>query len=367
MRPHTIPTPRPTGLIALGAMLATLYVTDALSAPPKPKPVSPVTGCTTPGPEVVTHGPGGRKRVALTFDDGPKRRTEPILDQLERFDVHATFFVVGGHVAGDEELLQRMLEDGHEIGNHTLHHTAHANAFSLRKTNEVVRDATGGFTPCHFRPPYGNDSNLVIGAARKAHLQTVMWTVDSLDHKGIPTGPIFRAGAMYRNVMNGVSPGAIILLHDGGYNRKPTERAVPLIVKGLRQRGYDMVTVTQLLGGRMIERPKQKKPGKFKIHTSACSGGASLRARRSCSPARTSCTRRRPSARWPRTVEMRNTDAMATVQRADSPSSRHWSMPTSRLLCRNRAKRATPAPSSWGEDPKPSRRPRSRRTHWVRR
>jgi peptidoglycan/xylan/chitin deacetylase (PgdA/CDA1 family) len=243
-----------TALTGVGAILVALYATEALSAPPKPKPVSPVTGCTTPGPQVITHGPSGRKRVALTFDDGPKRGTKPILDQLERFDVPATFFVVGGHVAGDEELLQRMLEDGHEIGNHTLHHTHHANAFSLRKTNEIIRDATGGFWPCLFRPPYGNDSNIVIGSARKVHLQTIMWTSDSLDDKGIQTGPIFRAGSMYRNVMSGVSPGAIILLHDGGYNRKPTERAVPLIVKGLRQRGYDMVTVTQLLGGRMIER-----------------------------------------------------------------------------------------------------------------
>jgi peptidoglycan/xylan/chitin deacetylase (PgdA/CDA1 family) len=242
--------------LAVAALLA--LAVGAASAPPKPKPVSPVNRCTTPGPEVVTHGPTGRRRVALTFDDGPKRGTAPILDQLERFDVPATFFVVGGHVAGDEELLQRMLEDGDEIGNHTLHHTAHASAFSLRKTNEIVRDATGGFTPCLFRPPYGNDSNLVVNSARKAHLQTIMWTLDSLDDKGIPTGPIFRGRAMYRNVMDGVSSGAIILLHDGGYNRKPTERAVPLIIKGLRQRGYQMVTVTQLLGGRMIERANQR-------------------------------------------------------------------------------------------------------------
>jgi peptidoglycan-N-acetylglucosamine deacetylase len=232
--------------------LASLCAGIALSATSRQEPATNIIGCTTPGREVVKHGGSGGKQVALTFDDGPKQSTDTILHALDRFRVHATFFVIGGHVAGDEDLLHKMIETGNEIGNHTMHHTLHASLGSLQQTDQIVRDATGGFTPCLFRPPFGNASPRNVRAARSEHLQTILWTVDSEDDKGHRTGPI------YHKVMEEAKPGAIILMHDGGNNRQPTLHAVPRIIRGLRHRGYKMVTVTELLGGKFIRRAPQQ-------------------------------------------------------------------------------------------------------------
>ena len=95
--------------------------------------------------------------------------------------------------------------------------------------------------PRLFRPPYGayNDETLKIAARRK--MLTVLWSVESSDYKA--TDP----RAMAADVLAHVEPGAIILMHDGGGNRTVTGHALPLVIRGLKQRGYKMVTVPQLL------------------------------------------------------------------------------------------------------------------------
>jgi len=205
------------------------------------------SGCTSVPTEIARRGPKRGDEVALTFDDGPSRTQTPaILETLVRFGARATFFEEGRHVRGEEALMRQILAAGDEIGNHSFHHPVDPGPAELRSTDEAIRAATG-FEPCLFRPPYGELDRRVKGAALANGLQTVFWTLDSADdaHPGV--------GAIRVKVVRGARPGSIVLLHDGG-DHPETVRALPGIVEGLQARGFRLVTVTELLGGRMLYR-----------------------------------------------------------------------------------------------------------------
>jgi len=203
----------------------------------------PIACVSRPG-TIVAAGPH-RPEVALTFDDGPNNRQTPaILDILDRFHAHATFFEEGRHVAGREELMRQILDDGDEIGNHSYHHPHDPGEAELRSTDAAIEAATG-FEPCLFRPPYGLINAKVEAAARANRLELVLWTFDSADdHQSIP-GPIVD------HTVKSASDGAIILMHDGGHHPQTVE-ALEGVLEGLRARGFRFVTVTELLGGRMV-------------------------------------------------------------------------------------------------------------------
>lgn len=208
-----------------------------------PEPV----GCTRSGHSTVTHGSRGRPEVALTFDDGPSLRATPaILATLNRLGARATFFEEGHHVAHREALMRDILSSGDEIGNHSYNHPRYPGFGQLRRTDRLIRAATG-FTPCLFRPPYGLVDSSVESAARRLHLRMVLWDVDSEDDHH--PGP----AAIRANVLALAQPGSIVLLHDGGHHPQ-TVTALPGIIRGLRDRGLHMVTVTGLLGGRIVFR-----------------------------------------------------------------------------------------------------------------
>lgn len=194
-------------------------------------------------------GPAGRRRVALTFDDGPTAYTSRILDVLEGERVPATFFVVGRNVAGREDLLLRMLQDGDMIGNHSYTHVdlSKASAAALRQIDDTqdAIETTTGFTPCLLRPPYGRTSTKLVGALARRHLTNTLWSVNPQDFLRPGTA------AIKRRVLDGVRPGSIILSHDGGGDRSQTVAALPSIITVLKARGYTFVTVTELLGLRL--------------------------------------------------------------------------------------------------------------------
>jgi peptidoglycan-N-acetylglucosamine deacetylase len=201
-------------------------------------------GCTSRPGEIVSSGPA-RREVALTFDDGPSTTQTPaILSTLDRMHAHATFFEEGRHVAGREELMRQILAAGDEIGNHSFHHPHDPGNGELASTDRAIRRATG-FEPCLFRPPYGLDNAKVAAAALANELETVLWTFDSADdhHPGV--------NAIRNHTVHMASDGAIILMHDGGRHPQ-TPLALPDVIAGLRARGFRFVTVTELLGGRMI-------------------------------------------------------------------------------------------------------------------
>lgn len=202
-------------------------------------------GCTSQPSRTVLDGPSTRREVALTFDDGPSSTHTPeLLETLNRLGAHATFFEEGRHVAGREALMQEILLDGDEIGNHSFDHPRYPGFGELASTNRRIRGATG-FTPCLFRPPYGLVDAKDATAALANHLETILWTLDSGDDHHVP------AARMQAHVIGSAQPGSIVLMHDGGHHAQ-TPLALPRIIEGLHERGFRLVTVSELLGGHFL-------------------------------------------------------------------------------------------------------------------
>lgn len=188
---------------------------------------------TRPGPDP------NKPMVALTFDDGPGPYTDRILSCLESHGAKATFFVVGNRLNTYSAQLKREAEMGMEIGCHTWSHanltTLSAGGVSgeVTRTNELVRSLTG-ICPVTVRPPYGSH-NATVRSAAGAPL--ILWSIDTLDWK------TRNANSTYNAVLDNVKDGDIILMHD---IHSPTADAVELIVPALIERGYQLVTVSEL-------------------------------------------------------------------------------------------------------------------------
>jgi peptidoglycan-N-acetylglucosamine deacetylase len=218
-----------------------------------------LTGCVPSGRSLVYSGSTHTREIALTFDDGPWNDppSARFLDVLEREHVPATFFEIGRQIAGFDPrgaVERRMLADGDMIGDHSWSHPmvatlpASQQRRQLLETAAAIRHATGGFTPCLWRPPYGDISPSLVALARSLGFLTIMWNVDPRDW-ALPG-----VGAIYSNVVTNSRNGAIVLQHFGGGPRFQTLAALPLEIANLRRRGYQFVTVTQLLGLRLVYR-----------------------------------------------------------------------------------------------------------------
>jgi peptidoglycan/xylan/chitin deacetylase (PgdA/CDA1 family) len=192
--------------------------------------------------------PGADNVVSITFDDGPNPRATPrILDVLGRERVHATFFVLGRHAERWPELVRRMADEGHQLGNHGYWHRklhrrspAYVRADLTRGTEEIER--ASGVRPRHFRAPHGFRSPWVTPIASSLGQRTVGWSLGVWDSS--------RPGAneIARRALEGLHAGSILLLHDGdGYDadgdRMQTAEALPMIIDGLRERGFRFTTL----------------------------------------------------------------------------------------------------------------------------
>jgi peptidoglycan-N-acetylglucosamine deacetylase len=237
-------TPKGTGCVALWPAKGTVAPLHT------PQPI----GCTATGPSFVGGVTTARREIALTFDDGPWYQTPQFLTLLERDKVPATFFEVGEHIAQYGEggaIERRMLADGDMIGDHTWSHIDVAGAgpvaaSQLQEAAAAIRTATHGFTPCLFRAPYGDVSTPLIDEVRSLGFTTIQWDIDPRDW-ALPG-----VGEIEGNVLANAHPGAIVIMHDGGGNRSETLAALPDIIDTLRARGYTFVTVTRLLGQKLV-------------------------------------------------------------------------------------------------------------------
>lgn len=180
------------------------------------------------------------KVVALTFDDGPSKYTTKILDTLKKYDACGTFFVIGNKVEFYNETLQRMVNEGNEIGNHSYNHKW-LNRLSkqefqeeLNKTQEKVQKITG-ISPKVFRPTYGGYSDRLKSYT---DLTFILWDVDSSDWK------VKKKEKIINNIIPNVKDGSIILMHD---NHEYSANAIDSVVKALKDKGYKFVTVSELL------------------------------------------------------------------------------------------------------------------------
>ncbi|NUW40781.1 polysaccharide deacetylase family protein [Nonomuraea rhodomycinica] len=184
--------------------------------------------------------------LALTFDDGPGPRTGALLDVLKRERVHATFFLMGKHVEQLPKVVRRTMAEGHAIGNHTYSHPSLPTLLDqeiideIRLTQDAIQEVTGR-RPRMFRPPYGNTDDRVLRLAGSQDLSQVLWTGTTLDWKLRDPARIKAA------VLRLAKPNGVILMHD---TVPQTVQAMPEILKELKKRGYHLVTVPTLLGGR---------------------------------------------------------------------------------------------------------------------
>ncbi len=179
--------------------------------------------------------------IAFTFDDGPHPVwTEKLLDGLKERGIRATFFVIGQSAEEHPELIQRMLEDGNQVGNHTYSHvqlTACKTDQALeeiQKTQEVIYDATG-FQPRYIRPPFGSWNEVLQD---KTNLQSVLWDVDPYDWK------VQNTDIIVQRILEQTEDGSIILLHD--VYEESVEAALK-VADIFLERGYRFCTVDEIM------------------------------------------------------------------------------------------------------------------------
>ena len=223
---------RSSKLLRAGALA--LFLT-ALAALWLPYPRTPDSQ-TASGPAQIPDGPF----VALTFDDGPKAdTTSTLLDGLSQRGIHATFFIIGQNVEGNEDLLLRMEREGHQIGMHTYHHRSLAgvNAADFYAEVDKLRDTLSGLLGREdfmLRPPYG----MITPSNRaRAGAPIILWSVDPEDWSDRDSDRQTAA------ILDKVTDGSIILLHD--IYGASVETALR-VADGLMARGYKFVTVEEL-------------------------------------------------------------------------------------------------------------------------
>lgn len=180
------------------------------------------------------------KVVALTFDDGPSKYTNKILDVLKKYDACGTFFLIGNKVDFYGDVLKRMLLEGSEIGNHSYDHKLLTRLSKadfqkeISKTQDAIKKVTG-FTPTLFRPTYGGYTNILKSYT---DLKFVLWDVDSRDWQ------VKTKDKIIKNILPNVKSGSIILMHD---NHEYSLNALEDVLKSLKNQGYKFVTVSELL------------------------------------------------------------------------------------------------------------------------
>jgi peptidoglycan/xylan/chitin deacetylase (PgdA/CDA1 family) len=200
---------------------------------------------------IVLRGAQTENKVALTFDDGPDPRFTPqILDVLKENNVKATFFLMGPRAESYPDLVKRIKDEGHIIGNHTYWHPNLVEVGDMGTLQTEVTKAENklanlvGYRTKLFRAPYGFLYNELVEKLQNMNYTVVGWSVDSLDWQEAPPETI-----MY-NVVSNVHPGAIILMHDGAEwngDRTNTIKSIRLIIPSLKKQGLGFETVPELL------------------------------------------------------------------------------------------------------------------------
>lgn len=180
--------------------------------------------------------------IALTFDDGPSQHTIPILDALERYEAVATFYVTANRLEAHMDIAKRMHNMGNEIANHSWSHPRLPDLSTdriraqLHDSNVAIAEITG-MAPASLRPPFGAYDQRVIEISRELDLPLVLWSLDTRDWY------TRNADAIFNVVMRRVQDRDIILLHD---IHAPTARASVRLIPALIERGFQLVTVSEL-------------------------------------------------------------------------------------------------------------------------
>lgn len=196
--------------------------------------------------DVSRHGSRNQPSVALTFDDcyganaGKQIRTI-----LHDYGVHATLFCTAQAVQKNADLMRGFLADGNEFGNHSISHpnlkklSADQIRYQVCEGKSRIESVLNAQTTNLLRPPYGRYNQTVLDVASSCgYRHVVLWDVDTRDWSGIPAGQIVTRALAGKN-------GSIVIMHIGPAN---TPKALPRIIRGYESRGFQLVTVTTLLG-----------------------------------------------------------------------------------------------------------------------
>ena len=209
-------------------------------------------------------------KIAISFDAAwGNEDTQQLIDILRKYNVKATFFVVGDWVDKYPESVKALHDAGHEVMNHSNSH-AHMSQLSseaivadVEACNDKI-EAVTGVRPTLIRPPYGEYDNNVITSIRSIGMEPIQWDVDSLDWKDLP------AGEITERVVSRVQPGSIVLFHNAALH---TPEALPAILETLLQEGYTFVPISELI-----------LPGEYNVDYTIDHTGRQLPAQPSSSP-----------------------------------------------------------------------------------
>lgn len=181
--------------------------------------------------------------VALTFDDGPNETFTPqVLDILARYNVKATFFLVGAEVEKSPALVRRILDEGHAIGNHTWDHIDLTDLDEegfrqqVDRTQTLLTEIQGAPVTC-VRPPHGRINQYVMDQLNARGLRMMKWNRDTEDWKQPGVDSIIS------RALSGMAPGRVILMHDSGPDMSQTVAALPTIIEGIQAQGLQISPV----------------------------------------------------------------------------------------------------------------------------
>jgi peptidoglycan/xylan/chitin deacetylase (PgdA/CDA1 family) len=182
--------------------------------------------------------------VALSFDDSPHPTLTPrILDVLAEHDAHATFFVIGEHVAGNEEIVRRLVDEGHELGNHMMSDAASAGLPAVEFERQLLQTHAllTRFGPVRwFRPGHTWFNRRMLDQIHRHDYRCAMASTYALEF--LPVSAPYAA----RHILLNVRPGGVIILHDGAAGQERTVGVLQRILPALRRRGYQVVTISDL-------------------------------------------------------------------------------------------------------------------------
>lgn len=196
--------------------------------------------------KIILKGKGDKKIVALTFDDGPDKTITPkIIDVLHKYNAKGTFFFQGDRIHNNESVVKKAFKYGNQIGGHSFSHTMFTKESKkqilreITKTNNLINSCIGK-NPVFFRPPYGDIDETTLNYLGD-NSNAIIWSLDTFDWvKGISAAEIAKF------VVDSIEPEDIILMHSNN-GKEQTLKALPLIIKGLKEKGYEFVTVSEML------------------------------------------------------------------------------------------------------------------------
>ena len=195
--------------------------------------------------KIVCSATTKQKEIAISFDDGPATNYTPeILQLLKQDNIKATFFCIGNRIAGNENILKQIKEEGHIIGNHSYSHHFWFDMYSSKKMlNDLKQmdhemERVTRMRPKLFRPPYGVTNPNLKKAIMKGGYTPVGWSVRSLDTV------IKDENKLLAKINGSLKPGAVFLFHD---TQKTTLNVLPEFIKEVKNRGYQIVPLDKLL------------------------------------------------------------------------------------------------------------------------